>query len=115
MIKKGSTNQSLPLGNYSQVAYVARHNQLLTIGIDGLDLIDLTFLDHPLAPPSTTTPTTSSTSSTVKTTTVNSEIITTNSNDGLSTLCPSDTIDGMTWNSTGADTWMRLNCPSGTG
>ena len=112
-VAKRSTNQSLPPGNYSQVAYVARHNQILTIGIDGLDLIDLTFLDHPLAPPSTTTTTTSSTTSTVKTTTVN--IQTTNSNDGLPKPCPSDTYEGMTWNSTGADTWMRLSCPSGSG
>ena len=112
-VAKRTTNQSLPAGNYSQIAYVARHNQILTIGIDGLELISLTFLDHPLALPSTSTTTTSSTSSTVKTTkTVNSEI-TTNSNDGIP--CPADIHEGMTWNSTGADTWMRLDCPSGTG
>ena len=123
-----TTNQRLAINSYNQIAYAARHNQILTVGIDGIDLIDLEFTDQPNTSPqppppqpprpsstmsSSTTSTTAAAASnnnnsTVQTTTVNSEKMT-NSKLGLK-HCPDDEIDGIRWSSTRGDTWTRVNC-----
>ena len=100
-----TTNQWLEIQNYSQIAYAARHNQILTVGSDWLELTDLEFLDEP--PPPEIEPT-----QTVKieeTTSVNSE--TTISSERKN--CPAEVWDGVAYEETEGDQWVRVKCPGG--
>ena len=99
------TNQQLEVQDYSQIAYAARHNQILTVGSDWLDLTDLEFLE---APPEVI-PTPTQTVKIEETTSVNSE--TTISNER--SICPAEVWDGIAYEEAEGDTWVRVPCPGG--